>query len=148
MKASFQHFFGKRTLLNVLLAFIFLFNLGIASPVQPAFAAGANCVASSPNSGAYSVTPCITVPGDGATVSGLQTVSVVVTVTGTNPGIAKLIFYLNSEYLLTDFQTPYSFTLPTADWVDGGNSLSVEVLMKDGFTSERSSIALFFNNGI
>ena len=148
MKASFQHFFGKRTFLNVLLAFIFLFNLGIASPIQPAFAAGGNCVASSPNSGAYSVTPCITVPADGATVSGLPTVSVVVTVTGTNPGIAKLIFYLNGEYLLTDFQTPYTFTLPTADWVDGFKSLDVEVSMKDGFTSERSSIALFFLNGV
>jgi hypothetical protein len=148
MKASLLHFFSKRTFSKLFLALIVLFNLGIPAQVQPALAAGVNCVASSPNSGAYVVTPCITVPVDSATVSGLQTVSAVVTVTGTNPGIAKLIFYLDGEYLLTDFQTPYTFTLPTADWVDGSKSLDVEVLMKDGFTSQRSSISLFFNNGI
>src|SRR5687767_14079683 len=148
MKASLLRFFDKRTFSKLFLAFIILFNLSIPSPVQPALAAGENCVTSSPNNGAYAVTPCITVPADGATVSGLQTVSAVVTVTGTNPGIAKLIFYLNGEYLLTDFQSPYTFTLPTTDWVDGWKSLSVEVLMKDTFTSQRSSISLFFLNGI
>ena len=148
MEASKLHFFSRRTFSKLFLAIIVLVNLCLPSTVQPALAAGVNCVTSSPNSGAYAVTPCITVPVEGATVTGLQTVSTVVTVTGTNPGIAKLIFYLNGEYLLTDFQTPYSFTLPTADWVDGGMSLSVEVLMKDTFTSQRSSISLFFSNGV
>ncbi len=149
MTASMRPFFSKRTFSKLFLAFVVLFNLiSIPSPVQPALAAGQNCVTSSPQNGAYMVQPCITVPTDGATVSGLQTVSAVVTVTGTNPGIAKLIFYLNGEYLLTDFQSPYTFTLPTADWVDGGKSLSVEVLMKDNFTSQRSSIFLVFNNGV
>jgi chitodextrinase len=148
MKASLQRIFQKRTFSNLFLVFIVLFNLGIASPVQTALAAGENCVTSSPNNGAYTVTPCITLPASGATVSGLQTVSVVVTVTGTNPGIAKLIFYLNGEYLLTDFQSPYTFTLPTADWVDGGKLLAVEVLMKDNFTSQSSSILLTFSNGV
>jgi len=113
MKASLLRIFTKRTLTNLFLAIIILFNLSITSPPQSAYAAGSNCVASSPNNGAYMVTPCITVPADGATVGGLQTVSTVVTVTGTTSGIAKLIFYLNGEYLLTDFQSPYTFTLPT-----------------------------------
>ena len=148
MKASMLPFLSKRTFSKLFLAFVVLFNLGIPAQVQTALAAGANCVTSSPSSGAFAVTPCITVPADGATVSGTQTVSVVVTITGTNPGIAKLIFYLDGEYLLTDFQTPYTFTLPTADWVDGSKSLSVEVLMRDAFTSQRSSISLFFLNGV
>lgn len=148
MKASLLHFFTRRTFFNLFLSFVVLFNLGIVSPPQSALAAGVNCIASSPNNGAYVVTPCITVPADGATVSGLQTVSAVVTVTGTSPGISKLIFYLNGEYLLTDFQTPYTFTLPTNKWVDGSKLLSVEVLMKDTFTSQRSLISLQFNNGI
>ncbi|HJR79382.1 MAG TPA: DNRLRE domain-containing protein [Anaerolineales bacterium] len=148
MKASLLRIFTKRTFSNLFLAIIILFNLSIASPAQQVLAAGENCLASSPNNGAYMVMPCITVPADGATVSGLQTVSAVVTVTGTNPGISKLIFYLNGEYLLTDFQSPYTFTLPTIDWMDGWKSLSVEVLMRDTFTSQRSSISLFFLNGI
>ena len=148
MKASRLPFFRKRTFYKLFLAFVVLFNLSIPVPVHTALAAGENCVASAPNNGAYALTSCITVPAEGATVSGLQTVSAVVTVTGTNPGIAKLIFYLNGEYLLTDVQAPYTYTLPTADWVDGGKSLSVEAVMKDGFTSQRSSIGLVFSNGI
>lgn len=130
--------------------FLFLFLISqIGIPVRsPVLAAGENCVTSSPQNGAYTVMPCITVPASGATVSGLQTVSAVVTLTGTNPGIAKLIFYLDGEYLLTDFQSPYTFTLPTNKWVDGGTSITVEVSMRDGFTSQRSSIALVFNNGV
>ncbi|HEY9525574.1 MAG TPA: hypothetical protein VIR02_00750, partial [Anaerolineales bacterium] len=97
MEASKLHFFSRRTFSKLFLAIIVLVNLCLPSTVQPALAAGVNCVTSSPNSGAYAVTPCITVPVEGATVTGLQTVSTVVTVTGTNPGIAKLIFYLNGE---------------------------------------------------
>src|SRR5688572_26643997 len=148
MKASMLPFLSKRAFSKLFLAFIILFNLSIPTPGHTALAAGENCVASSPNSGAYAVTPCITVPANGTTVSGLQTVSTVVSVTGTNPGLAKLIFYLDGEYLLTDVQSPYTYTLPTADWVDGSKSLSVEVVMKDGFTSQRSSIGLVFSNGI
>lgn len=133
MNASSLRVPARQTLSKLFLAIILLVNLSVSSPVLSALAAGSNCVTSSPPGGAYSVTPCITVPVNGAVVSGLQTVSAVVTVTGTNPGISKLIFYLNGEYLLTDIQTPFSFTLPTADWVDGGKTLSVEVLTKDGF---------------
>jgi chitodextrinase len=148
MESSKLPLFGKRTFSKLFLAFIVLFNLIIPAPGQSALAAGANCVTSSPLSGAYTATPCITVPANGAVISGLSTVSAVVTIVGTNPGISKLIFYLDGEYLLTDFQTPYTFTLPTTKWVDGFKLLEVEALMKDGFTTQRSSISLFFSNGI
>ena len=111
-------------------------------------AAGNNCNTSGPASSAYTVTVCITTPSDGASVSGLQTISTTVTTSGTTPGVAKLIFYLNGEYLLTDFQAPYTFVLPTDKRVDASYTLEVETLMKDGFTSQRASIALTFNNGI
>ena len=125
-----------------------LVNL-MGSPFQiPAKAAGTNCISSSPLGGAYTVTPCFTSPVDGATVSGDQTVSVTATVVGTNPGISKLIFYLNGQYLITDFQSPYTFVLPTSKWVDGSQVLSVAVTMKDSFVSQPSSITLNFNNGV
>lgn len=142
--------FNQKKVIFFRAIFIFIVLLSLtASPFHnQVLAAGGNCVTSSPNSGVYTVTPCITLPAAGATLGGLQTVSVVVTVTGTNPGISKLIFYLNGEYLLTDFQSPYTFTLPTADWVDGGKTMAVEVSMRDGFTSQRSSIFLVFSNGV
>jgi len=118
--------------------------IGLSQRV-PTVAAGSNCQASSPS---YTVTVCITVPADGAGVSGLQTVTATVNVTVPNPGISKLIFYLNGQYLITDYQAPYTFILPTEKWVDGAELLAVEVIMKDGFTSQRASISISFNNGI
>ncbi|HXD11620.1 MAG TPA: metallophosphoesterase, partial [Anaerolineales bacterium] len=114
----------------------------------PALAAGTNCVTSGPPSNAYAVTPCITGPADLATVSGLQTVSATYTTSGANPGVAKLYFYLNGEYLITDYSNPYTFSLTTNNWVDGSYVLAVAALMKDGFTSQLSSITLTFNNGV
>ena len=60
----------------------------------------------------YSVTVCFNAPGDNAVISGIQPVMVTVTVTGSNPGIAKLAFYLDDQYLLVDYEAGYGFDLP------------------------------------
>src|SRR5829696_6334855 len=137
---------GYRELRGFLTTVILVSLVMIAFPV-PAQATGNNCKTSSP-SAAYTVTVCITVPADGATINGLRNVTATATTVGTNPGVAKLVFYLGGEYLLTDFQTPFSFNLPTTDWVDGVHVLEVEALMRDNLTSQRASINLIFNNGI
>jgi hypothetical protein len=62
--------------------------------------------------------------------------------------VAKLIFRLNGAYLLTDFQAPYTFTLPSDKFVDGTVPLAVEALMKDGFISQPAQISITLNNGI
>ncbi len=111
-------------------------------------ASGTSCTTSSPSTGEYTVTPCFTSPTDKITVIGDQTVSVTANVVGPNTGISKLIFYLNGQYLITVFQSPYTFVLPTNEWVDGNQALSVAVTMKDGFTSQPSSITLSFKNGV
>jgi chitodextrinase len=136
-------------LVRVFLILAFAAN-SLASPLQVSTvqAAGTSCVTSSPASGAYTVTPCITGPADGATVSGAQTISATYTTTGANPGVAKLIFYFGGQYLITDYQNPYTFTLPSTKFVDGAYTLEVEALMKDGFTSQRASISVTLNNGI
>lgn len=136
-------------LFRVFLALALMVSL-LASPLQvPAVsAAGTACVTSGPQSGAYTVTPCLTGPADGATVTGDQTVTANYTTTGANPGVAKLIFYLGGQYLITDYQIPYSFILPSTKFVDGVYTLEVEALMKDGFTSQRASISITLNNGI
>src|SRR5436190_23969443 len=83
----------------------------ISAPVHaPTLAAGNNCTISGPVSGSYTINICITNPTDNATVSGLQTVSASISmVTGTNPGVGKLIFYLDGQYLITDYQNTYVF---------------------------------------
>src|SRR5215212_2553253 len=137
----------SRNYLNVFLTVVVLvYLIGVPAQTQVALAAGTNCVTST--NGGYTVTPCINAPADGATVTGAVTVSATAPPNGANPGIAKLIFYLNGEYLLTDYQSLYTFTLPTNKWVDGNYVLAVAALMKDGYTSQLSSITLTFNNGI
>ncbi len=134
--------------IHMMMALILLINLVELPFVTPVQAAGTNCISSGPSGGAYTVTPCFTSPAHGVTVNGNRTVSVNATVVGNSSGISKLIFYINGQYLITDFQSPYTFVLPTTKWVDGSKVLSVAVTMKDGFISQTSSITLTFNNGI
>jgi len=58
-----------------------------------------------------------------------------------------MIFYLNGQYLLTDYQAPYSFTLPTPDWADGAYVLSATARMRDGFTTSQASVSIKIANG-
>jgi Calcineurin-like phosphoesterase/Bacterial Ig domain len=112
-------------------------------------AAAAACQPSSRPGGAYTVTVCITQPAAGATVSGSATVAVTVSVTGgTSPGVSKLVFTLAGQYLLTDFQAPYSFTLQTARFVDGTKLLQAQATMRDGFVAAPADVTLQFSNGV
>jgi Bacterial Ig-like domain/Bacterial Ig domain/Calcineurin-like phosphoesterase len=151
---TWNNFFNAQKLgfFRMLMALMVLINL-VGAPLQsPVLAAGTNCVTT--NAGAYTITPCLTAPLDGATISGVVTVSADNgSPTGANPGIAKYIFYLTqinqpTEYLLTDYQSPYTFTLPSNKFVDGNYSLAVVALMKDGNTSNPSSITITLNNGV
>ncbi len=58
------------------------------------------------------------------------------------------MFSINNGILLTDFQSPYSFSLPTQKWQDGSYSISAVAYMRDGYTTANpASINLTFNNG-
>ena len=149
MKTS-ANFFNAQKLgsFRVLLALVLLVALTVTPSQKPVLATGNNCLTNTSTSGLYTVQVCIDAPADGATLSGTQTVTARATRTGADPGVSKLIFYLNGEYLLTDYQSLYTFTLPTTKWVDGNYTLGVSALMKDGYTSPASSINVTFNNGI
>ncbi|MDQ3871405.1 MAG: metallophosphoesterase, partial [Chloroflexota bacterium] len=113
--------------------------------------ANASCSSTGPDSGAYTVGVCLTTPADGTALQGPQTVIATLTVTGTNPPTpgGKLIFYLDGQYLLTDYQAPYTFTLPTDRAADGAHLLEVEALMKDAFlTPKRAAVTVTFANGV
>lgn len=95
----------------------------------------------------YTVDLCIDSPANGATISGNVAVIPGLTVTGSNPGVQRVTYFLNGEILLTAFVSPYSFELPSALYVDGTHTLAVDVLMRDGFTTQQTTINLTFNNG-
>jgi hypothetical protein len=135
-----------RNLLAVFLVLVFI-ALPFSNDVQPVLAAGTDCVTSSPVSAIYSVTVCITSPADGATLTGNANITGTVNVIGPNPGVQRFVFYLNSDYVLTDFSSPYTFILPTNKWVDGTYTLSAEALMRDSFTTAQASISIIFNTG-
>jgi hypothetical protein len=115
---------------------------------QPVQAQGTGCSTSSPISSAYTITLCFTSPLVGSSLSGEVPVTVTVNSTGDFPGTQRLVFYLNGEYLLTDFVSPYSFTLPTTKWVDGSYTLTVEAVLRDAYISQQPAISVIFFNGI
>jgi chitodextrinase len=107
------------------------------------------CASSTPSSGAYTVTLCFTAPASGSAVSGPVTVEVSATVTGTSPGIIRMVFYIDGADLLIDYLSPYSFVLPTTKWQDGDYTISVEAVMRDGYvTTNQATLPLTFTNGI
>ncbi len=107
----------------------------------------ATCISNSPSSGSYSVNVCIDQPADGSTITDIAQVDVSITTTGINPGTAKIRAYLDGEYLLTDYQAPFAFEVTTDHIADGLHSLSIEAVMRDGFTSDRVTIQLTFQQG-
>jgi len=138
---------GKRSFRTILVLLV-LSSLMLALFQKPVLADGTDCQSTTPESGAYTVTVCITAPADNAVVSGNTTVTATVNVVGTNPGVQKLEFSLGGEYLLTDYSTPYTFVIPTTKFVDGSRMLEVEPKMRDGIPTNRASISVTFNNGI
>ena len=62
-------------------------------------AEGEGCAINSPSSGSYSVEFCIASPANGSILSGDIYVTSSFFTTGSAPGIQRVIFYLNNEYL-------------------------------------------------
>jgi chitodextrinase len=106
-----------------------------------------NCLPSSPPAGNYTITACYVNITDGATLRGDAIINATVSTTEHAPGIQRIIFYLDGAYLLTDYESPYSFTLPTTKWSDGRHTLSMEAMLRDNFTSQQANLSLNFNNG-
>lgn len=127
-----------------------LITLSIVSgaPGSTPAAAASTCSTSGPSGNAYAVTLCISAPDAGSTLTGSTTVSSTISVTGTNPGVQELVYTLNGSPLLWDFQSPYTWALDSARWVDGTYSLQVDAIMRDGFTTALTTESLTFSNGI
>jgi len=141
-------FKNKTKSFSVILGGLLLLSSAQALSEQLAPTSAGVCQTSTGPNSSYQVTVCLTQPVNGATLTGVRTISATVTVIGTNPGVQRAIFYLDNQYLLIDYVAAYTFLLPTDRFVDGSHSLQVEALMRDGFTSPRTGLSLLFNNGV
>ena len=109
-------------------------------------ASAAICETSGPGA-AYSVTVCFTSPAPGSTATGAAAVTTTVQVTGTNPGIAKMVYWLDGNYLLTDYEAPFTFELPTQTFADGPMTITAAASMRDNFLSTSASVTITSSNG-
>lgn len=137
----------SQSVTSSLLIFLLLI-VSIFLEASPARALATGCSAGAPANNYYSVTVCLTSPLDGSILNGYPVVAASISVTGVNPGIQRVVFYLDGSYLLTDYVTPFTFALPSVKWADGLHILSVEALMRDGYTTPRGIINVIFTNGI
>src|SRR5436190_564879 len=86
--------------------------LALALAVFPAAASAAPSCQTT-NGGSYAINVCLNEPADGATLSGDVTVSGSASTVSGTANVQRLVFYVDGQYALTDFEAPYSFTLPT-----------------------------------
>ncbi|MCX7624163.1 MAG: metallophosphoesterase [Thermomicrobium sp.] len=130
-------------------AIVLLASLAMSAVVlTPRSVLAASCTTTTAPSGTYAVTICLNQPFGGALVSGTVTVAASVSTSGAAPRVQRVIYTLDGTYLLTEFFAPYTFQLPTNQWVDGQHTLAASALMSDGFTTSATSITLFFQNGV
>lgn len=94
-----------------------------------------------------SATLCIESPPPNAELRGDQIVTATVTTTGMVDRIRKLVFSLDGEYLLTDYEPPYTFKLPSDRFADGQRTLSVVATFNNGPVSAPASVSVVFANG-
>jgi hypothetical protein len=117
-----------------------------ASPASGAVTS--NCATGTPPTAAYTITVCLEAPISGAALAGNVPVSVSASVVGTDPGVQRLEYTLDGNYLLTDFKSPFNFTLPTQHWVDGRHTLAFTAQLLDGFITPQASIVVTFKNKV
>jgi YD repeat-containing protein len=122
-----------------------LLALGAAF-LTPAAASAASC--QDTVAATYTVRVCVTAPADGSTITADAPITgTVTTVSGTSPGVQRMVFYLDGAYLLTDYSPPYTFTLPTAKFLDGAHVVAAEALMRDATTTSQGSVGVTFATG-
>jgi len=132
----------RRTILGVLLVAL-VGTLVVA--VAPMPTTGESC--STAERDDYSLQLCILSPTDGMVLKGGASVEVSVEPLGDFPGIQRMVFYLDEGYLLTDYEAPYHFVLPSQSFPDGQVAISAEALLRDEFVTERLTVAATIENG-
>jgi hypothetical protein len=96
------------------------------------------------NSDVTPPTVSITGPGDGATVSGIVTITA--TAADTGVGVQKVRFWVDNWYLSFDASSPYSKTWDTTAFSNGVHTINVEAVDNAGNASLLATITVTVNN--
>jgi len=121
-----------------------------------AAAAVLGSTASSP--GAVAAEACATTDHDSDTtttclraaegqLSGDAPVSVTLTSSGARALVRELEVELDGQHLLSDYEEPFDFQLPTYLFSDGNHVLSATALLRDGTRTQPVSLVVAFGNG-
>src|SRR5436190_1174650 len=122
--------------------------LTVAAAVFPAGASAASSCQTT-NGSSYAINVCLDEPADGANLSGDVTVSGSASTISGTANVQRLVFYVDGQYALTDFEAPYSFTLPTDRWVDGSHRIEVTAELRDGLpATDPAGVNVTFSNGV
>jgi hypothetical protein len=128
---------------------LMLVALAVALLASPPSIADATCRTSGPTSGAFDVTVCV--GGDLDTSPLIGDEAVPITATATNGRLVKQVeVFLSNQYLLTDYEAPWSFVLPTDRFVDRSYRLQVQAVISGDpeYTSPRTIVDVTFDNGV
>src|SRR2546423_8476222 len=132
-----------RTVIRRSIAFLSVVTLvlGVSALRSPAAMAAATCTTTVTVN--YSVQVCLTAPDSGATaLSGNTPVTATQSVLQGNASVARMVFTVDNQYLLSAFTAPYTFTWHTArHWVDGAHTLGVYARMSDGTDTSSNAAA-------
>jgi hypothetical protein len=124
-----------------------LFSLAIFNSPANAQTPAVVCSPSGNPEASSAMTICFTSPNDGASLTGDVPVAVTAVLSNGSDDIQNMVFSLNTEYLLTDYTSPFLFTLPTEKWADGRYTISVIVHMRQNTKTMRAQTTVNFNNG-
>lgn len=134
-----------------LMAGVAVVTAWLIAGTAPAASAASTCTLSTDPTISYTVNLCIDAPPAG-TVTGSTTVTASATVTpiATAPAssVREMVFTLDGNDLLWDYQAPYTWTLDSTRWMDGTYTLAVSAIMRDGYTTGVTSESVTFSNGI
>src|SRR5438046_1831386 len=135
---------------SIALLSILTMTMGISVLRSPAAMAAATCTTTVTVN--YTVQVCLTAPDSTATaLTGDTTVSATQTVLQGNASVARMVFTVDNQYVLSAFTAPYTFTWHTArHWVDGPHTLGVYARMSDNSDTSSNPAAepVTLTNGV
>src|SRR6266513_4989370 len=97
---------------SIALLSILTMTMGVSALRSPAAMAAATCTQTVTVN--YTVQVCLTAPAAAAVLTGDTTVSATQTVLQGNASVARMVFTVDNQYVLSAFTAPYTFTWHTA----------------------------------
>ncbi len=124
-----------------------LLTLSLAAPAQAATCRTSTLPGVSPPT---MLEICITSPAANATLTGTTTISATTAVTGSQSqaAIKRMVFSIDTSYVLTDYEPPFSFVFDSRRYADGNHTLSVAADTASGRTTPATSVAVRLANGV